>query len=541
MNRGAVAEINLSAIAHNLQSVRKIVKNRPVIAVVKADAYGHGAMEVSKKLFKENISFIAVAFTGEAIELREAGIKAPIIVLFDTGEIKDFFDFKLIPVIYNVDTALSFSAEAKKRNTIIKVHVKIDTGMGRMGLNGNYIARDLIKISEMDGIELTGLLSHFSEADLSDRSYAVLQLNRFNKIRETISGKLKRKFFSHIANSAAVLTFEDAHLDAVRPGLMLYGYSPINQKSEVSPPTHPSPSRGEGKGGGESQTFGLWNSGFIKYFMLDNKNNFTIDPDEFIAAMRDRSQNTEYRTQNTAPPPPYPLPQGAGDTPNISSPLRGEGKGGGEVLCSVDMAFLCNPNNPTGRLIRKEGVKRIAAAAKEFKCYLIVDEAFIDFCAEDSIIKDMEDNPSLIVLRSMTGFYALSGLRIGYGVFPQHLIGSLKRYKEPWTVNNLAQRAAVVALKDKIYRSETFRLLKEEKRFLEKSFKKIGIEFFDSDVNFYLLKISSANEIFQQLKRKGILVRDCSNFRGLDNTYLRVAVKSHKENTILIKELTSIL
>lgn len=237
MNRGAVAEINLSAIAHNLQSVRKIVKNRPVIAVVKADAYGHGAMEVSKKLFKENISFIAVAFTGEAIELREAGIKAPIIVLFDTGEIKDFFDFKLIPVIYNVDTALSFSAEAKKRNTIIKVHVKIDTGMGRMGLNGNYIARDLIKISEMDGIELTGLLSHFSEADLSDRSYAVLQLNRFNKIRETISGKLKRKFFSHIANSAAVLTFEDAHLDAVRPGLMLYGYSPINQKSEVSPPT----------------------------------------------------------------------------------------------------------------------------------------------------------------------------------------------------------------------------------------------------------------------------------------------------------------
>ena len=309
----------------------------------------------------------------------------------------------------------------------------------------------------------------------------------------------------------------------------------------TAPLTHPSPSRGEGKGGGESQTFGLWNSGFIKYFMLDNKNNFAIDPDEFIAAMRDRSQNTEYRTQNTAPPPPYPLPQGAGDTPNISSPLRGEGKGGGEVLCSVDMAFLCNPNNPTGRLIRKEGVKRIAAAAKEFKCYLIVDEAFIDFCAEDSIIKDMEDNPSLIVLRSMTGFYALSGLRIGYGVFPQHLIGSLKRYKEPWTVNNLAQRAAVVALKDKIYRSETFRLLKEEKRFLEKSFKKIGIEFFDSDVNFYHLKISSANEIFQQLKRKGILVRDCSNFRGLDNTYLRVAVKSHKENTILIKELTSIL
>ncbi len=237
MNRGAVAEINLSAIAYNLRSVRKIVKNRPVIAVVKADAYGHGAVEVSKKLFEENVSFLAVAFTGEAIELREAGIKSPIIVLFDTGNIKEVFDFKLIPAIYNVDTASSLSAEAKRRNIIIKVHVKIDTGMGRLGLSGNHIVNDLIKISEMEGIELAGLLSHFSEADLSDRSYAVLQLNRFNKIRETISRKLRRKIFSHIANSAAVLTFEDAHLDAVRPGLMLYGYSPINQKSEVSPPT----------------------------------------------------------------------------------------------------------------------------------------------------------------------------------------------------------------------------------------------------------------------------------------------------------------
>jgi alanine racemase len=242
VNRGAVAEINLSAIAYNLQSVRKIVKNRPVIAVVKADAYGHGAVEVSKKLVEGNVSFLAVAFTGEAIELREAGIKSPIIVLFDTGYIKEFFDFKLIPVIYNVDTASSLSAEAKKKNITIKVHVKIDTGMGRLGLSGNHIVNDLINISEMEGIELSGLLSHFSEAGLSDRSYAVLQLKRFNKIRETISKILKRKIFSHIANSAAVLTFEDAHLDAVRPGLMLYGYSPINQKSEVSPPTHPSPS-----------------------------------------------------------------------------------------------------------------------------------------------------------------------------------------------------------------------------------------------------------------------------------------------------------
>jgi alanine racemase len=251
VNRGAVAEISLSAISYNLQSVRKIIEKRPIIAVVKADAYGHGAIEVSKKLIKEKISYLAVAYTGEAIELRDAGIDAPIIVLFDRGDIKDYFDFKLIPAIYNFDTALALSTEARKRGTTIKVHVKVDTGMGRLGLSGayNHIIEDLFKISEMDGVEITGLLSHFSEADLSDRSYALLQLDRFNKIRETISKKLKRKIFSHIANSAAVITFQDAHLDAVRPGLMLYGYSPI-QNSEVSPLTHPSPSRGEGKGGG---------------------------------------------------------------------------------------------------------------------------------------------------------------------------------------------------------------------------------------------------------------------------------------------------
>ncbi len=228
MNRGALAEISLSAIAHNIQSVKKIVKNRPVIAVVKADAYGHGILEVSKLLIREGVFCLAVAYTGEAIELRTAGINIPIIVLFDSGNIKDFFDFRLIPVIHKMDTATSLSHGAKKRSIIINVHVKVDTGMGRLGLNDDHIIEDLIKISEMDGIELTGLLSHFSEADLSDRSYAVQQLERFNIIRETISKKLKRKIFSHIANSAAVISFQDAHLDAVRPGLMLYGYSPFS-------------------------------------------------------------------------------------------------------------------------------------------------------------------------------------------------------------------------------------------------------------------------------------------------------------------------
>ncbi len=234
-------------------------------------------------------------------------------------------------------------------------------------------------------------------------------------------------------------------------------------------------------------------------YALSKGNNFDINPDEFISLL------TLHSSQ------------------------------------SCDMAFLCNPNNPTGRLLKRNDAVRIIAAAKELRCYLIVDEAFIDFCPEDSVIKDVADNPYLIVLRTMTNFYALAGLRIGYGVFPPDLVERVKGYKEPWTVNSIAQRAAVAALKDKVYRKETFRLIHQEKRFFEKSFRKLAIEFFPSDANFYLLKISNEHEISGQLKKIGILVKECSHFKGLDSTYLRVAVKSHKGNAILIKELAAIL
>jgi alanine racemase len=230
--RGPVAEISLSAIGQNLQAVRKIVRNRPVIAVVKADAYGHGAVEVSKRLLKEGVSCLAVAYINEAVELRDAGIVTPIIVLFDTEDVKSIFDFNLMPVIYDMNNVLSLSKEAKKRRISLKVHVKVDTGMGRMGLHGNNIIRDIMKISDMHGLEITGLLSHFSEADLADRTFAKNQLERFNEIREAISEKLKTRIFSHMANSAAILSFREAYLDAVRPGLMLYGYFPVKSKEQ---------------------------------------------------------------------------------------------------------------------------------------------------------------------------------------------------------------------------------------------------------------------------------------------------------------------
>jgi len=208
---------------------------------------------------------------------------------------------------------------------------------------------------------------------------------------------------------------------------------------------------------------------------------------------------------------------------------------------SAGMAFLCNPNSVTGRLTGKDEVRKIAEAARENRCYLIVDEAFIDFCPGESVIAEVAENPYLIVLRTMTYFHALAGLRIGYGIFAKELAGELAGCREPWTINSLAQRVAAIALKDKVYQNETYRVIREEKRFLERNFMKLGIEFLPSDANFYLVRSSNASEMSIRLKARGILLGECSGFRGLDDTYLHIAVKSHKENAVLIKELAKLL
>lgn len=207
---------------------------------------------------------------------------------------------------------------------------------------------------------------------------------------------------------------------------------------------------------------------------------------------------------------------------------------------SAHIIIVPNPNSLTGQKLGNDDVLKIAKAARQHRQYLIVDEAFIDFYPHGSIIQEVRDNPYLIVLRSMSYFYALAGLRIGYSVCSPDLAKELKKNKEPMTVNHLAQRAAIIALKDKAYAKETFRVLGEEKQFLEKSFKKLGITFFPSDVNFYLLQIPNAREVCRQLQKRALLVRNYFEYTEEDS-YIRIAVKAHRENTILIKALNSIL
>ena len=235
VNRGPLAEIDLSALQHNLETVRKITDERPVIAVVKADAYGHGSVEIARRLVGLGVTHLAVAYTGEAKLLRESGIAAEIIVLFDRSDIEDYFTYGLVPVVQDKETAREFALEARERGVRIRVHMKVDTGMGRLGFSPEKSVSDAVEISGWDGIELAGLMSHFSEADLADRSYALHQMELFMKIKGAITARLGRPLMSHIANSAAALTFRDALMDAVRPGLLLYGYSPFEDGFGLRP------------------------------------------------------------------------------------------------------------------------------------------------------------------------------------------------------------------------------------------------------------------------------------------------------------------
>ncbi len=212
-----------------------------------------------------------------------------------------------------------------------------------------------------------------------------------------------------------------------------------------------------------------------------------------------------------------------------------------ESMQGCQMAFLCNPNNPPAQLLPQTDIKRIASAARELQCFLVVDEAFIDFIPQESVVSAVPENPYLIVLRSMTKFYALSGLRLGFGILAAETAERLKALKEPWTVNSLAQRAGVIALKDRVYKETTFEYIRKEKDFIEKGLKGAGIHFYPSRINFYLLKYQRAEEIAVSLRKKGILVRDCSNFRGLEKGFIRIAVKTHRDNALLIKELKRLL
>ncbi len=206
-----------------------------------------------------------------------------------------------------------------------------------------------------------------------------------------------------------------------------------------------------------------------------------------------------------------------------------------------DLLFISNPNSITGRKINKQSMSEIAEQIRHMGCFLVVDESFVEFCSDITLIDQVSINPYLIVLRSFSFFYGFAGLRIGYGVFHDSVIERIRRNVEPWNVNTLAQAAAAVLLKDKKYVTNTLKFFNEEKSFFEKGLRKAGIDFIPSYTHSYLIRVKDAEEIVKKLSEKGILVDDCSGYRGLGKGYIRVTLMKRRENMILIKVLMNLL
>ncbi|HSD04924.1 MAG TPA: histidinol-phosphate transaminase [Nitrosopumilaceae archaeon] len=206
--------------------------------------------------------------------------------------------------------------------------------------------------------------------------------------------------------------------------------------------------------------------------------------------------------------------------------------------------FLCNPNNPTGVLTSKKNMIKILENAYDKSRLVFLDECFIELVPEsnESMVSYLKEFDNLFILRSLTKSFGLAGLRVGYGLGSKKIIDTLTRIKIPWNVNGLAQKAASAAISSRSHLDKTRRLIKKELTFLTKSISKIPKFYcYPSSTNFILIKSQINSKTLQKkLLEKKILVRDCSTFYGLDNRFIRIAVRTHKENVKLVRSLETI-
>ncbi|MBI3752988.1 MAG: alanine racemase [Deltaproteobacteria bacterium] len=227
--RPTLAIIDRAAIKSNyILLKKKTAKDVDILAVVKANAYGHGAVEIAKTLEQAGCSFFGVALCEEGVELRESGIKSPIIILggIYANQIRDVIEYDLTPVIFDIETARILDSLSAKTGKRINVHVKVDTGMGRLGLLPYQVIPFFKTLKGLANLEVEGILSHFAEADEEDKEFSKEQLNIFFKVITVIQELGFQPRLFHIANSAAVVEHVNSHFNLVRPGIMLYGAYP---------------------------------------------------------------------------------------------------------------------------------------------------------------------------------------------------------------------------------------------------------------------------------------------------------------------------
>lgn len=201
----------------------------------------------------------------------------------------------------------------------------------------------------------------------------------------------------------------------------------------------------------------------------------------------------------------------------------------------VDLLFLANPNNPTGSLLDREYLRALLCHCREKEIYVVLDECFIEFCGDStSMLGDTEQFENLILMRAFTKIFAIPGVRLGYLVCSNHnLIEKVKRQLPEWNLSGFAQAAGCACARQQAFIQRTAEYIEKERQFLEDGLQRFGFTVFSGEANFLL--VYSKEELYEKLLKQGVLIRDCENFRGLSKGFYRIAVKSRKENEMLLK------
>ena len=228
------AEIDLTAIDKNIKSLRSFLGQKTkIMAIVKANAYGHGAKEAAKTAEKSGVDYLGVAYLGEALELRSAGVKTPILILSETPAefAQHIIDGDITQTVYTFELARALDAAAANKNKKTKVHVKVDTGMGRVGVFPDQVLPLIKQMICLPFIELEGIFTHFSKGEDIGSGFTEKQFGSFLGVLDLLNKEGIEIPMKYCASSAAVFNFPQSHLDMVRLGITMYGLYPPGQKN----------------------------------------------------------------------------------------------------------------------------------------------------------------------------------------------------------------------------------------------------------------------------------------------------------------------
>ncbi|MEH7462722.1 alanine racemase [Bacillus thuringiensis] len=231
--RDTIVEINLDAVKHNVREFKKSVndENVAMMAAVKANGYGHGAIQVAKAAIEAGVSHIAVAFVDEGIELREAGITVPILVLGYTPEeaVEDAIEYDIMMTVYRIEDVRNIERIAERMQKKACIQIKIDTGMSRIGLQGEEVVPFLQELQKMQHVEVEGIFTHYSTADEVDKTYTLMQKDLFEKAVNTAKEMGIHLPFIHSSNSAGTMELNNEFQNMVRVGIGIYGMYPSKE------------------------------------------------------------------------------------------------------------------------------------------------------------------------------------------------------------------------------------------------------------------------------------------------------------------------